>query len=253
MLILIGLGLGKGDISAKALESIKKADSVFYEEYTASIEEGYIEWISKTTGKELKKIPRTSMEDNLKETVIKAKDSDIAILVPGDPLIATTHHILVEEAASKNIKTQIFHAPSIFTAAIGESGLDIYKFGPTATIPKFSKNYKPVSFINTIRKNLSNGQHTLILFDVTEEGTSISAETAVSTLLEHGKGAVGPETKIILISDIGKEGQNVSYAEISGILTGQKSRKTGSACMILPAGMSFAEEHAVSMHANSSI
>ena len=38
------------------------------------------------------------------------------------------------------VKLSIAYLP----AAIGESGLDIYKFGPTATIPRISERYKPI-------------------------------------------------------------------------------------------------------------
>ena len=255
MLALIGLGLGKGDISIKAAEFLKKADNIMYEEYTANIQEGYIEEISKMSGKEPEKISRKDLEDNVKATVKKAKSAEVALLFPGDPLVATTHHIIMDEAAAQGIRTAVFHAPSIFTAAIGESGLDIYKFGPTATIPKFSRNYRPTSFIELIKRNYDNGQHTLVLFDVGEDtGSSMKTAEAVSILTEAMKleSVEFADTKAIMISDIGRKGQKIAYLDINSITRTHghsNDSKTQMACMIIPSKMSFAEEHAVLRHA----
>lgn len=253
MLYLIGLGLDSGDLSIKALEFLRKADSILYEGYTASITQEYINEIALLANKEPRKISRADLEDRVKDTVSMAKEGSIAILFPGDPLVATTHHIIIEEAKHQGISVSVVHAPSIFTAAIGESGLDIYKFGPTATIPRVSEKYKPTSFINVIRKNLENKQHTLILFDVTEEkGISIGASEAIPTLLEAGKGTVNLDTRAVFMADIGRKEQQLTYASLKEIAELSKKGNIRSACIALPSDMSFAEKRAVESHSTSS-
>jgi diphthine synthase len=253
MLYLIGLGLDSGDLSIKAAECLRNADSILYEGYTASITQEYINEIALLAGKEPKKITRTDIEDHVRDTVSMAKESSIAILFPGDPLVATTHHIIIEEARNQGISVSVVHAPSIFTAAIGESGLDIYKFGPTATIPRVSEKYKPTSFINVITKNLGNKQHTLILFDVTEEkGISIGVSEAIPTLLEAGKGTVSQDTKAVFMADIGRKAQQITYASLKEMAELSKNSSIRSACIVLPSDMSFAEKRAVESHSTSS-
>lgn len=253
MLYMIGLGLDIDDLTLKAVERLKKADKILYEEYTASITPDYIHKIATISGKEPIKIQRADLEDHIKKTVSMAKGSNMAILFPGDALVATTHHIILEEAASQGIEIEIIHAPSIFTAAIGESGLDIYKFGPTATIPRISERYKPTSFVDVIRKNLGNGQHTLVLLDVTpEKGSSIGAEEAIPTLLNAGSNTVTEETMAIFMADIGRKEQFIAYAKLKEIAALSKNHGIRSACLIIPSNMSFAEKRAVEMHSTSS-
>ena len=253
MLYLIGLGLDSGDLSIKAVECLRKADNILYEGYTASIISDYINEIAVLAGKEPRKLSRADLEDHIKDTVSMAKADNVAILFPGDPLVATTHHIIIEEAKRQGIGVSVIHAPSIFTAAIGESGLDIYKFGPTATIPRVSERYRPTSFINVIRKNLENKQHTLVLFDVTEEkGLSIGAQEAIPTLLEAGNGVVTQDTKAIFMADIGRKEQRIEYASLKEIAELSKNRNIRSACLALPSEMSFAEKRAVESHSTSS-
>ena len=253
MLYLIGLGLDTKDLSLKAVECLKTADSILYEEYTASITSAYIREIEELAGKAPTKIQRSDLEDNVKKTVSAAKERNVVILFPGDPLVATTHHIIIEEAASQGIRTKVIHAPSIFTAAIGESGLDIYKFGPTATIPKISERYKPTSFVEVIKKNLSNKQHTLILFDVTpEQGNSINVEDAILTLLQASKGTLDEDTKAVFMADLGRAEQQIAYASMKEIVAISRSGKIRSSCIILPSEMSFAEKRAVETHLTSS-
>ena len=43
MLYLIGLGLDSGDLPIKAVELLRKADSILYEGYTASITQEFVD------------------------------------------------------------------------------------------------------------------------------------------------------------------------------------------------------------------
>lgn len=251
MLYIIGLGLDKGDISSKGLEAICKADTVFWEEYTLPLSQDYIRYIESRTGKKCVKLKRTDLEDGIKSLLKPAQDHTMAILVPGDPLIATTHHLVLETAQKMGIKAEVYHAPSIFSAGIAESGLDIYKFGPTTTIPFWSEKYKPTSFLDVIKKNLENKEHTLVLLDVNSvKNKTMSAEEAIETIRKAGvqKGKdLFSGRKVLFLFDIGCKGRVILYLDMTNSKTKELLRKHEGkrTALIVPAEMSFAEQEIV--------
>ncbi|MGB9732887.1 MAG: diphthine synthase [Candidatus Micrarchaeia archaeon] len=255
MLFLVGLGLERGDISEKALEVIRRASRLMLDPYTNRIDNDYIEYLEAKTGKKLLRLSRSDLEENAYETIKNAKNEDIAILVPGDPLIATTHHTILDLAKKNGIEVKVFHAPSIFTAAIGESGLDIYRFGPTTTIPFWSKKYKPISFIDTIDKNLKNNEHTLVLLDYNykeEKAMSLEEALALLEVAERERGVSLPQ-KIIVLADIGKASQDIAFGE-RAMLARMSKRFTGKIIsLIIPSNPNFAEEEALSKYIISNI
>lgn len=252
MLLLIGLGLDKNDISTKSMEMLEKADRILLDRYTNPISEEYIASISHHTGKEVELLHRSDLEENAAKTIERAKREDIAILVAGDPLIATTHHTLLDLAKKLDIETRVFHSSSIFSAAIGECGLDIYKFGPTTTIPFWSENYKPVSFLDVIELNKANKQHSMILLDYDYKNErKMTLEEAISLLLKANKGKRQPpingNTKLLILGDIGKEGQRIAYVTFETI--NEKAYRAFSGktlTLIFPGELNFAEEEAIS-------
>ncbi len=146
------------------------------------------------------------------------------------------------------IRVEVFHSASAFTAAIGESGLDIYKFGPTVTVPFWFENYRPTSFLDLIGKNLENKEHTLALLDIDQKahrpmgleealGILRAAETA-----QH-KGVINDGLKVVVIANAGREGQEVKYVSLGGITNELAKSLSGKAiALVIPAQMSFAEE-----------
>ena len=84
-------------------------------------------------------------------------------MVYGDPLIATTHINYIIDAQKIGVKTRVVHNVSIFNA-VTETGLMIYNFGKTASIPFDNENIKTP--IKIIKNNLKMGLHTLILLDL---------------------------------------------------------------------------------------
>lgn len=250
MLYIVGLGLEKGDISVKGLETLKKVKTIYLERYTLPIPEEYVSYLEEQTGKKIIEIQRKDLEDQVKTTVEPSLESDIAILVSGDPLVATTHHTILDAAIEMGIETKVYHASSIFTAAIGESGLDIYKFGPTTTIPFWSAKYKPVSFMDVIKRNHENNQHTLVLLDVDPvAGQTMSAIDAI-LLLEKaderkGYGFFSGKRKIIILCEVGSEGQEILYTLFDNTKIEKAAQRLESkrTCLIVPAELTFAEEN----------
>ncbi|MDE1823421.1 MAG: diphthine synthase [Candidatus Micrarchaeota archaeon] len=251
MLALIGMGLGTGDVSAGAIDFMSTASRVYVERYTAVVDQQTINSIAGMIGKEIAELQRADMEDNLKETVKLAKAEDVAILVSGDPLVATTHHIIVDEAASQGIKTRIFHSSSIFSAAIGESGLDIYRFGPPVTIPYWSEKYRPASFLDAIKRNMANNFHTMLLLDINQaEKRPMSLREAIETIQsaqkQSGVDAFGDETRLLIMGDVGKEGQRIIYTALVSAMRLENEFHDKMLAIIAPANPNFAESEAIS-------
>ncbi|MFQ6009509.1 MAG: diphthine synthase [Candidatus Aenigmatarchaeota archaeon] len=165
MLYLIGLGLGdEKSLSLEAIEAAKKC-KCYCELYTNK-------WFGNIAGLErlvetgVKELKRKDLEEGTEEIVREARQKDIAIFVPGDPLAATTHVELVLEAKKQGTEVKIIHNSSIFSA-VAESGLQLYKFGRTATVP-FSGQMEAVK--EALEANRAAGLHTLLLLDLDVEG-----------------------------------------------------------------------------------
>jgi len=99
------------------------------------------------------------------DILMRAKLENVAILVVGDPFGATTHTDLYLRAHELNIKVQVIHNASIMIA-IGSCGLQLYRFGPSVSIPFFSDNWRPISFYDKIKSNMQSELHTLCLLDI---------------------------------------------------------------------------------------
>ncbi|CAF1552834.1 unnamed protein product [Didymodactylos carnosus] len=118
--------------------------------------------------KKIKKKPLTGTKTKNTKTIKKnlilenAKVNDVAFLVGGDPLSATTHTDLILRAVELNIPYKIIHNASIMNA-IGSCGLQLYHFGETVSIVFWTDNWKPTSFCDKIIDNRRRKLHTLCL------------------------------------------------------------------------------------------
>nr|CAG4641094.1 EOG090X0AVB [Eulimnadia texana] len=165
MLYLIGLGLGDvKDITVKGLEIVRKAQKVYLESYTSILTVGK-EALEEFYGREVIVADRDLVEQGADEIVNSAKDEDVAFLVVGDPLGATTHTDLILRAKEAGVSFQVVHNASILNAA-GCCGLQLYSFGETVSIPFWTDEWKPSSFYGKILANQSLGLHTLCLLDI---------------------------------------------------------------------------------------
>jgi diphthine synthase len=249
MLVLAGLGLEKGDISLRSLDYLKRCGAIYFDSYTSFVSGEYLSFLSDMLGKAILPIERNALEDRVWDTIKAAKSSDIGILVGGDPLIATTHKIIIAEAQRHGIETVVLHSSSVFSAAIGESGLDFYRFGPTVTLPFWSENYRPISFLKNVERNLENGEHTLLLLDIRKPGTPMTLAEAAEILGNAIKASGGNrlETiRFIVMADAGKDSAVRFSATLDEMRIYDGSRLAGKAlCIIVPASISFAEKEAL--------
>jgi diphthine synthase len=183
MLTFIGLGLQKDGISLAGLREAQEANVVYAELYTSIVPNFNIKELEQKIGKTIKVVAREKVELHPDEILESAKISKVAFLVPGDPMVATTHVDLRLRAAKAGIKTKIVHAASIASAAAGLAGLQSYKFGQSATVP-FPDNPSQTPY-EVLAGNKARGLHTLLLLDIrAEEGKAMTANEAIKIMLE---------------------------------------------------------------------
>ena len=240
MLYLIGLGLhDEEDLSLKAIIAMKKCNSVFCELYTSRWH-GDLNKIENIIRKKIEILSREKVESNF--FVNESKSKDIALLVPGDPLTATTHIELMIEARKQGIDFQVIHSSSIYTA-IAESGLMLYKFGRTTTLAYPEKGYEPKSPYEIIKENKKVGMHTLVLLDI-KENKNMTIKEGLE-LLSKNK-AVDNNEKIVACCELGSENQVIRYDSASN-LTENKELEKIPAVLIIPGKLNFKEEEALTL------
>jgi len=237
MLYLIGLGLDLKDISLKAIEQLKKCDKIYWETYTNIYDYSQKE-IEKVIQAKVIPADRKMLEEK-PEILENAKKQKIAVLVSGDPLAATTHVDLILRAKKLKIKIKIIHAASVFTA-IAETGLQLYKFGKTASIAKWGKSFRPDSFYDIIKGNLIYEAHTLLLIDM---GLSVSEALGYLETIAKARDLGMLEKKIIICEQLGTENQKFTIGKIPVLM---KKKFKLPACIIVPAKLHFVEEEFLS-------
>ena len=218
--------MDKGSISADALETLKSCDKIYLENYTVNFPYRI---------KDLKiKVTELSREQIESEEILKeAKNKEIALLVYGDALSATTHIQLILEAKKQKIPYKIFHNASIIIA-VAETGLSLYKFGKTTSMPNWTEHTnKPTSFTTYIKQNQSIEAHTLLLTDI-----NLNIKDAITQLQEASKNIKLPK-KIIALSNAGTPNQKIFYDTLSNL---ENKNIKMPFCLIIPSDLHFTEK-----------
>jgi len=189
-LIFVGLGLyDEKDISLRGLEEIREADAVFAEFYTSLMPGLSIQKLEEMTRKAVNIVSRRVLEEEEgKQLFEEAKKGKVVFLVPGDPLIATTHVDLRIRAEKQGIRTRVIHGASVVSAVKGISGLQNYKYGKAVTIPFSEKGFVSETPYRVISENRDRGLHTMCYLDIkAEEQRYLTIKEALQTLLELEK------------------------------------------------------------------
>ena len=125
------------------------------------------------------------VETESDDILAEADTKDVSFLVVGDPFgcvlsciprglnathpsslrSATTHADLLLRADERKIPYTVIHNASVMNAA-GAVGLALYNYGQTVSIPFFTDNWRPDSWLERVRENLRLGLHTLCLLDI---------------------------------------------------------------------------------------
>lgn len=185
-LVFVGLGLfDEKDISLRGLKELKSADSIFAELYTSLMQGLNVKNLENLAGKRIVLVSRKMLEEEDGKRIISASQKGkVVFLVPGDPLIATTHVNLRIRAKNAGIKNRIVHGASIVSATIGLSGLQNYKFGRSVTIPFTDGDIVSETPYGVIKANLKAELHTLCFLDIrSEDKKYMTIKKALETLL----------------------------------------------------------------------
>jgi len=229
---LIGLGLNEKSISLEAVEALEESEIVYLENYTVDYPYN-IKDFEKIIGKSVVELGRKEVEEE--GFLNDARKKDIALLVYGNPLSATTHISLILACKKQKIKYRIIHAESILTA-IAETGLQLYKFGKTASMPRWQKSFEPDSFLDIIRDNLKIGAHSLLLTDIGLSNKSAMGQLKIACDKKEMK-----LDKIIICSQVGKN-TKIYYDSIENL---EKKKIDMPFCIIIPAGLHYLEQEAL--------
>lgn len=189
------------------MKELESADFAFAESYTSNLTPGSVERLSDRTGKNIELLGRSDVEtaDVLLE---KASGYRVVLLVPGDPMTATTHVDLRLRAHKKGIDTAVVNGVSALTAVPGLLGLQHYKFGRTTTVPFPAEGYSPTSPYEVVRENLGRGLHTLVLLDIDAENSNyMTANQGLNLLMNMeervGSGILSPRSLVCVVACAG--------------------------------------------------
>ena len=255
-LYLIGTGLGnEEDLTLAAVRILKEADSVYFECYT-SVNSAPLTAYEKLIGKKIAPASRTVVEEQAEELLIRpAKEKDIVLLIPGDPLAATTHFSLLSSARELGVPVKVLHNASVFTA-IAETGLSLYKFGRIATLPFPRKGTVIDSPYGQLAANSAAGLHTLLLLDLeppaqpgSPGGRFMSISEAIAILQSDEerlkKGCFTEDTTVLAAAALG----TVEQVILAGKPAELKKQEITAfpRCLIVPGTLSHHEEEALAL------
>ena len=245
MLNIIGIGLSdEKDISVKGLELVKNSDIIYLESYTSLLQVPLLT-LEKFYGKKVLLADRATVEQKAEELLLKpAKKQVVSLLVIGDSLSATTHVDLIARAHEMKIPVAVVHNASVLTA-IGATGLQLYKFGKTASIPFTHEGYEPDSPYATLAENHSIGAHTLFLLDLKpDENKFMTVKQAIEYLLllekKHGKKLITDATLVVGCARLGSDSQKIIAGKAKDLL--KKDFGKPVHCLIVPGKLHFMEE-----------
>ncbi len=211
----IGLGLNdERGLTIEGLEEARRSSKVFAEFYTNIMPGLDRKKLELLLGKRIVVLNRFQLEDEGGRQIVGAAERGrVAFLVPGDPMIATTHISIRLELVKRGIPSRIIHGPSIVSAVCGATGLQSYKFGKSVTLPQ--EPGVPGSLLDTVRDNKTRGLHTLILLDVRPELSKqltvkdaaarlVVADPAFENWMGIGVARIGSEDQFVLSAKLGR-------------------------------------------------
>lgn len=255
MLHLIGIGAKKEDINFEMKEAISKCERVFLEYYTSFYDDSFEE-LSKFLGKEIEICDRVDIESKVEEKILEpSKKSDIALLILGDPLIATTHTDLILRTKEMGVKIKVY--PNISIAnQITKTGLQFYKFGKITSIPFFNDKFMPRTPYIVFMDNYKMGAHSLFLLDlnpsndVANKGHDkyLSVSKALEFLIQIPKLMVDEEeieekegsfidyeTDVVVCSRLGFKDEIIKFGTFEEIIELDKKEPFSEpVCIIIP-------------------
>ena len=234
MLYLVGMGLrGIRSLSIEGESIVRRSEEVMLEGYTSIPPSTTLKDLETYFGKPIRYILRSDIEGS-SDLFRKASEIDIAVIVTGDPLSATTHNQILLDMKNMGIPVEVIENASIITEAISRTGLFHYRTGPPVSLPFISENFMPRSVLDKIKKNMECRFHTLLLLDL-ESGRPMTPSEASKSLLrlekKYGIGSVSPESEVVLVSSLHMKNERLIRATLSQLL--DLKGEFGPCCLII--------------------
>jgi diphthine synthase len=178
----VGAGLGdERDLSRRAVEVLGSCGRVFAEEYTSLLVPGTLDRLEAELSRPIERLTRVELEAERVLLEALASVDRVALVVAGDPFVATTHVQLRLAAEAAGHRWRYLPGPSILTAATSLLGLMHYRFGRVASLPFADPGFDPVSPFASVGANRRSGAHTLVLLDLRpSEGRFLTAPEALA-------------------------------------------------------------------------
>ncbi len=238
MFYLIGIGMGnEKDITLKGLEAIGKSDKVFLECYTSKLVDFDIEKMKNLYGKDILLADRELVEKKCEEEILNpAMEGNVALLIVGSPLGATTHVDLLKRAEDLEIDVEVIDNVGIL-GAVGITGLSLYKFGRVVTIPK--ENEDVVSPYEMMVENQKMGLHTLILLDIKNKEGEFDLMTAREGLDYLIRSGMSDDESVLVCGGLGNDPE-IKLGKAAVVNVSKEPQ-----CIIIPGDMHFMEEEAL--------
>lgn len=249
-LYLVGIGLNdEKDISVKGLEAVKKCDKVYLENYT-SVLNCEVRKLEKLYGKKIVLVSRERVEKEGEKIIKEALKKEIAFLVIGSPLMATTHVNLILEANKQNVLVKIINNASVFDA-LGIVGLQLYKYGQIASIPFYEEFVELETPYKVLKENKKAGLHTLFLLDLNPDEERFMTVNDGLEILEkiekRKKGKVVSKDMLVVgCARLGGDDfliKNGTLEEVKGFDFGKPPH-----CLVIPGKLHFMEEEVLKFY-----
>ena len=187
-LYIAGFGTSIDYVTQRLLEVLREADKVYIDSYTSIAPGLDRETVSKLApSAEVVVADRRVLEEEQDSIIEEARVRNVVVLVPGDPMLATTHVTLRIEAVKRGVPVELIHGVSGLQAVVSFTGLQVYRFGRTVTLvyPEPDKGFKPFSTVEYIWDNLRRSLHTLVLLDLRlDQGRAMTIGEAIPILLQ---------------------------------------------------------------------
>ncbi len=233
----------------------KAADKVFIDSYTSALTDEGIKGIKETLNREVIPLGRKDLEESSEELFkLVNKGLKIALLIPGNPLVATTHISLVVESVKRGLKYEVIPAPGIIPNAITMSGLMIYKMGKPVTITYPVNGVYSEFPYDVVKSNDVRNLHSLLLLEMdAEKGIMMSIKEAID-IMQHieglrREGVFELSRKAVAVSSLGGPKQRICFSRLSTLA--KLSPHPGPHTLIITSPkLHFMEEEALKVISN---
>ncbi|HEV2231264.1 MAG TPA: diphthine synthase [Thermoplasmata archaeon] len=208
-LLFIGLGLGnETDLSRRTVTELRGAGALFAEEYTSAWTTGSLERLSAELGRTIVKLSRSELERETSILAALEEHRTVALVVPGDPFVATTHVALRVTLEGRGHTWRYLPGTTVLTAVPSLLGLQHYRFGRTVSLPFDEAGYRPRSPLEAIAANRGAGLHTRVLLDLAPDaGRFLTADRGLRMLVERDDAAprvFSPGLEVGVVARVGR-------------------------------------------------